>query len=94
MATGLRIWDDQGRETLSVTDDVGRILGSFAVSAGSSGSTIVAGFSGYIPFALTVASDYGTRPEVAISGTTLSWSYRPNSIYSTAVPATIFYGVY
>jgi hypothetical protein len=94
MAAGLTIWNANGFETLSITDEVGRILGTFNVAAGSSGSTDLPAVAGYTPFVLTVAQEYGTKPEVKFTGTVLSWYYRPNNTYSTAVAATIYYGVY
>ncbi|QBC44470.1 hypothetical protein [Iodobacter fluviatilis] len=73
MAQGLRVYDEQGRLTLDMTDRVSKILGSVRVAG--SGTAWAPLLQGNQLWAVFVPDDtYIIPPAITISGNTVSWS--------------------
>ena len=74
MAQGLRVYDEQGRLTLDMTDRVSKMLGP-SVRVTGSGSVWAPLLPGNQLWAIFVPdSTYIVPPAISISGNTVSWS--------------------
>lgn len=95
MSFGLEVYDESGNPTLTLTDRVGRILGS-VVSGTSAGSITVPALATGTPFYILRSEWLGVTlcpPTVTISGTQISWTFA-DPTFTERVSAEIFYGVY
>jgi hypothetical protein len=95
MPAGLEIYNAAGQPIVSITDRVGRFLGSYNVSAGSSGSFPVPEFGQGSPFVVSVSISGDGNPAFAsVSGNTVYWQFYYNAAYESNADTTIYYGVY
>jgi len=92
---GLEVFDNAGNTVLSLTDRIGRVLGSVRTN-GWPGSIRDAGFTTGTPFFIVQTTNTGgfSPTDVQIAGDMLTWNYpTPNQLWPT-LDALIFYGVY
>ena len=94
MAYGLRVKNAAGDEIVSITDHLGRVIGTVTTGT-SSGSVSNAALAeaGAEPFGITysLSSDpYLVQPNVSFSGSTMSWSWTDPA---EATSCMIIYGV-
>lgn len=101
MPSGMQCWDANGNLLVDFTTRLSRMLGSQYID-GTAGSLMDANLAQGEPFAVfqpeqlfNHISGDSPRPNIIISGNTISWSYSPavNS-YHKPIKGWMFYGVY
>lgn len=103
MPAGLQLFDELGREILSYTDRVTRLVGSIAI--GDNGSVNLGDLKGgsiwyaFLPNSVPNQSsqagfDVGYQPAFTVNGSVLSWAYAQASSSVTKVSGTLLYGIY
>ena len=93
MAAGLECYDAAGRLMFAATDRLARVLGVVNTNS-ADGSLVDAGLATgapYFAFFPSAMTGGWYWPTVAVSGTTLSWSYAGGS---NRVSGFILYGIY
>ncbi|WP_321940065.1 hypothetical protein [Paraburkholderia sp. J8-2] len=85
MTAGLQIWNGSGGLVLDATHRIGKVLAVLTVTAGSSGSwsgdltsggrTGFAAFSRAFTYGSATNQWYVQKPEVVVSGNTVTWTY-------------------
>ena len=86
MAYGLRIKDASSNVIFDTSHTVARIRYSNVVAAGASSSTALSDISGKTTYAFSIPLEVNKLAhDVAISGTTFSWTEKSDATFSSSI---------
>lgn len=95
MPSGIQVFDANGRAILDTNDSITRIVGTVAISKGSSGSVAIPTDQGR-PFYRLIsrgATGYTALPNVSVNNGSISWNYNGVNL-NLANDAFLVYGLY